>query len=170
MMIRAAILTGLFLLVTSFAIVADDSPARSESYLAGQSEKPSTTDYIGTSRVDSKFSLFDPSRFNMQHSYSIMYSSWGGHGQTIGLYTNEMSYSLSRSIDVNVTLGWLHQPTEIMGNSERGVTDYGQILPNVQFKYQPSDKFKLMISYETLPGAFPETRERYYWPTSRFSR
>ena len=173
MMIRAAILTGLFLLVTAFTAVADDTSVQSDSYVIDRSdsEEAYSTDYIGTSRVDSKFSLLDPSRFSMQHSYSVMYSSYGGSGHTIGLYTNQMRYNLSESIDVNVTLGWLHQPTKLLVKGERGVTDYGQILPNVQVKYQPSDKFKLLISYETMPGAFPESRNGYYyWPSSRFWR
>lgn len=118
---------------------------------------------IGSSRYESKFSLLDPSRFSMQQSYSIMYSSVGGTGQTIGLYLNSMRYELSKSLDLNVTLGWLHQPG-LMFSNDRGTRDYGEILPNFQLKYEPSEKFRLMIGVETMPGVYSNGRGYYYSP------
>ncbi|MBU1320158.1 MAG: hypothetical protein KKG33_08410 [candidate division Zixibacteria bacterium] len=124
---------------------------------------------IGSNRYESKFSLLDPSRFSMQHSYSVVYSSVGGTGQTIGLYMNSMRYQVSNSLDVNVALGWYHQPGTMFSNSNRGTTDYGTILPNVQILYQPSEKFRLMIGFESLPGVFSNGRDHYYSPFGAWS-
>lgn len=109
---------------------------------------------IGANRFDSRFSLLDPSRFSMNHSYSVSYMSYGGHGETIGLYMNSMKYSLSKSLSVDVTLAWLHQPSQVLWGDSRGTNDYGSILPSVRLLYQPSEKFKLLISYETVPGVY----------------
>jgi len=130
-------------------------------------EKPKSTsprNAIGTTRVDSKFSLFDPNRFSMQQSYSISYMSFNGHGQTIGLYLNSMKYQLSSSVDLNVTLGWLHQPSRVFTRNDRGVSDYGHILPNVRLLYQPSDKFLFQISYESIPGVYSDYYRSRSWP------
>jgi len=122
---------------------------------------------IGSNRYESKFSLLDPSRFSMQQSYSVIYSSFGGTGHTIGLYMNSMKYQLSNSLDLNVTLGWLHQPGLLFSNN-RGTTDYGQILPNVQLKYEPSEKFRLLIGIETLPGVYSNGRGYFYSPYGEY--
>jgi hypothetical protein len=121
-------------------------------------------DAIGSTRVDSKFSLLDPSRFSMQQSYSITYMSYDGQGQTIGLYLNSMKYQLSSSMKLDVTLGWLHQPVRVFGESDRGINDYGRVVPNVQFLYQPSERFRFQISYESLPGVYSGNSGTRRWP------
>jgi hypothetical protein len=118
---------------------------------------------IGAGSFDSRFSLLDPNRFSMNHSYSVSYFSYGGHGETIGLYMNSMRYSLSNSLSVDVTLGWVHQPSQVLWGDSRGTKDYGSILPNVRLLYQPSEKFHLLISYETVPGVYGG-QGRYYRP------
>lgn len=119
---------------------------------------------IGSNSYESKFSLLDPSRFSMQHSYSVVYSSVGGTGQTIGLYMNSMRYQISNSLDVNVALGWYHRPGMMFSGGDRGTTDYGTILPNIRLLYQPSEKFRLMIGFETLPGVYSNGRGYQYSP------
>ncbi len=109
---------------------------------------------IGAGSYDSKFSLLDASRFSMKHSYSISYFSSGGRGETIGMYMNSMRYSLSKSLSVDVTLAWLHNPSQILWKDNRGTNNYGSILPSVSLLYQPSEKFRLLISYETVPGVY----------------
>ena len=128
-----------------------------------QAEPGTSAESIGENRYESKFSLLDPNRFSMSHSYSLSYFSGGGDGQMIGLYINSMKYQLSNSIDVSVKLGWLHQPSN-MFSQNRGVTDYGTVLPNFQLQYHPSEKFKFMISFESIPGVYSDTRRDMIWP------
>jgi hypothetical protein len=138
-------------------------PAAAES-LVEKPESTSPMNTIGTTRVDSKFSLLDPNRFSMQQSYSLSYSSYNGHGQTIGLYLNSLKYQLSNSLDLNVTLGWLHQPSRVFTRDDRGVNDYGHIMPNVRLLYQPSDKFLFQVSYESIPGVYSDYYRGRSWP------
>ncbi len=119
---------------------------------------------IGASRIDSKFSLFDPSRFSMQQSYSLSYVSSGGHGETIGLYLNSMKYELSSSLRLNVALGWLHHPSTLFGQDDRGIDSRGTVLPNVELLYRPSEKFLFQISYESIPGVYSAYHRGLGWP------
>jgi len=166
MKLWAGIVAGLFFLLSLNLAIADETAEKNTLVTGHQAENSASS--IGTSRVDSKFSLLDLNRISMQHSYSVIYSSFNGHGQTVGLYMNSLKYDISSSIDLNVTLGWVHQPGQMFNKQDRGVTDYGTILPNVQLKYQPSDKFRLMISYESIPGVYGNSRYNSYWPYSRF--
>jgi len=166
MKLWAGILVGLFLL-TSLNIAFAEDKVETSPVVTGGPLNGNSASSIGSNHVDSKFSLFDPSRFSMQNSYSLIYSSYNGTGQTIGLYMNSMKYSVTSSLDLNVTLGWVHQPGQLFNKQDRGVTDYGSILPNVQLDYRPSDKFRLMISYQSIPGVYNDSRYGY-WPYSRF--
>jgi hypothetical protein len=129
-----------------------------------KSDAASPAEAIGANRYESKFSLLDPSRFSMTHSYTLSYFSVGGHGQTLGLYVNSMRYQLSKSLDLGVALGWLHQPSQVFSRNDRGVTNYGTILPNVQLLYHPSEKFRFLISFESLPGGYAGGRQNPFWP------
>ena len=151
------ILTSCILVFCLFQSVAAETLVKKQG-----STSPMNT--VGTTRVDSKFSLLDPNRFSMQQSYSLLYSSYNGRGQTIGLYLNSMKYQLSSSLNLNVTLGWLHQPSRIFTRTDRGVNDYGHIMPNVRLLYQPSDKFLLQISYESIPGVYSDYYSGRNWP------
>ena len=135
--------------------------------LADDLKRESSSTAIGTSCFDNKFSLLEPSRFSMQHSYSIAYSSVNGYGQTIGLYMNSMKYSFANSLNLNVTIGWVHRPSSVFSRNNRGVTDYGRILPNVQLLYQPSDKFRFEINYESIPGVYSNSKYNAYTPFFR---
>jgi hypothetical protein len=117
---------------------------------------------IGGERFESKFSLLDLSRLSMNHSYSISYLSYGGRGQTIGMYVNSIRYDLSSSMDLNVSLAWVHQPGLMLSGSDHGGSSVGEILPGFQFNYHPSDKFHLSISYQKVPGV-------YGYPSGLFS-
>ncbi len=132
--------------------------------LVDKPESTSPMNTIGTTRVDSKFSLFDPNRFSMQQSYSLSYLSYNGQGRTIGLYLNSMKYQLSSSLKLNVTLGWLHQPSRVFTRNDRGVNDYGHIMPNVRLLYQPSDNFLFQISFESIPGVYSDYSGSQVWP------
>lgn len=122
-------------------------------------------DAIGNTRLDSKFSLLDPNRFSMSQSYTVSYLSYNGHGQTIGLYLNSIRYELSGALDLNVTLGWLHQPSAFLFRNDRVATGYGQILPNFQLRYEPSEKYRFLISYESIPGVYSSFfRTDRRWP------
>jgi len=95
--------------------------------------------------------LLDPSRFNMNQSYTFSYFSIGKKSGTLGLYTNTLEYKVSEPLLVRIGLSYLHQPLSIF--RERGSQDLkGVILPNFQLFYQPNENFFLRIDYSSIPG------------------
>lgn len=156
---KAMMVIGLYVLVFCLCqtVTAETLVEKQQSGTPG--------DVIGNTRLDSKFSLLDPNRFSMSQSYSISYLSYNGNGQTIGLYLNSMRYELSGSVDLNVTLGWLHRPSRLLfANDRAAAADYGRILPNFQLRYEPSEKYRFLISYESIPGVYSNFRANRGWP------
>ena len=50
-------------------------------------------------------SIFDPTKFNMDHSFSMSFFSIGGKGVSQGLYLNTMSYQLSSPLLLKLQWG-----------------------------------------------------------------
>jgi len=124
-------------------------------------------DVIGDSRIENKFSLFDLSRLEMHHSYSISYFSSSGTGTTIGMYINSIRYKISDPLTLNVSLAWMHQPGNLLFKDRGTPTDYGSIFPSFSLEYRPSDKFHFQVEYLSLP-AYPYSgnyryRSMDYW-------
>jgi hypothetical protein len=134
----------IFLLMLSISL-----PAQS---LLEEKKPVSSADVIGTSRIDSKFSLFDLSRLEMSHSYSVSYFSSGGSGTTIAMYMNSMKYRISNPLTLKINLAWIHQPGALFSRNRGVPTDYGKILPSFTLEYRPSDKFYLELGYHSYPA------------------
>ena len=124
-------------------------------------DKQKAADAIGRDRVDSKFSLFDLSRLDMNHSYSIAWFSSGGKGTTLAMYMNSMTYQISRPLTLHLDLAWVHQPGNLLFSDRGTPTDYGSIYPSFSLEYRPSDKFHLEIGYHSYPASY---NYNYYRP------
>ncbi len=110
----------------------------------------------------SKFSLFDPSRLRIRHSYSVSVFSGGGQSQTIAAYLNQIDYQFAKPLRLSIGLAYLHQPQGLIGASTNRALN-NRILPSFQLIWEPSKNFNVGISYETYaPGL--------YYPRSSFGR
>jgi hypothetical protein len=98
--------------------------------------------------VRSPFSLFDPARFQMDHSYSLTFFSSGGNGDMIAMYLNRMQYDLGDNLRLSVQLGWLHQPQAALGISEQTLSN--QIYPAVRVDWQPFENVFIRVNYERV--------------------
>ncbi len=94
-------------------------------------------------------SLIDPSKFNMSHSYSLSYFSWGGKSFSQGLYLNTMNYQLSEPLFMQVRIGYVHQLFGIM-NQSNGMN--GKVfVQRALIEYKPSKNMRLTIDYQADP-------------------
>lgn len=98
--------------------------------------------------------------FNMQmdHSYSMMFSSFGGQMQNMNAYTNTMHFFFSDKLTGRVDVSLLHSP---FGNSfmpNNNGTGNGMntefILRNAELNYQISDKSNISIQVQQLPNHY----------------
>jgi len=101
----------------------------------------------------------DPSRLHISHSYQMSYFSGAGSNGTVGLYLNTMSYQFSNSFDMKLQWGIAHQPFGgNLGNAPQLLNR--PFVSGAQLRYQPSDKFKIELNYQSLP----------YWSNRNYYR
>jgi hypothetical protein len=113
---------------------------------------------LGVSNAAGLFSLFDPNKFQMRHSYSVSYFSSGGRGQTIAMYLNEIEYQLAEPLTLQMKVGWVHQPQSLIG-AGRATSLQSQVLPSFRLDWRPSKNFHLRFSYESF---YPYSYDSYY--------
>lgn len=157
----------------AFALLNPADPA------IGQGVAPSTDQsksFRGASRADELaqqptgigFSLLDPARLQIHHSYSMSYFSGGGQSGSIGLYMSTLQYQFSKPLTLRVGLGYLHQPLGFLNENMVG-PEGGRILPNVQLDFRPSENMLLRFDYRTVPVSTYDYRYGggWYSPWSR---
>jgi hypothetical protein len=91
---------------------------------------------LGFTSNSRNFSLLDPQRLKMNHSYSFSYFS---DGQTSGS---------------------LHQPLSVFRRDALRIDN--RILPNFQLQYRPNSSFSLWINVLTLPAAYGPGNESFW--------
>lgn len=94
------------------------------------------------------FGWLDPSRLTMHHSYSLSYSSFGGQGLSVGMYTNSLFYKISGPLDVQFDVSLMHSP---FGGS-RDLS--GIYLTRAELNYRPADNMWLQIQFRQLPAMY----------------
>jgi hypothetical protein len=106
--------------------------------------------------------LFNPENFSMHHNYTMSYSSFGGNGIALGVYTNSMSYKFSDKLNVKTDISLIHSP---FSTYSKGVTDKlsGIYLSNAEVNYKPYDNIIIQLRYNKSPYS-------YYDPFSNYSR
>ncbi len=99
-------------------------------------------------------SLFDPNRYQMNHSFSMSFSSMGGTPMSIGAYTNSFSFALSPNMILNTQIS-LVQPS--MG----GINNQEQIYYNVGMDYKPSENSLFSFQINNYPTYY-QRPNRYF--------
>lgn len=104
------------------------------------------------------FSFLNSDSFHMNHSYSLSYSSFGGQGLALGVYTNSMLFNLSNNFNIQVDASIVHSPYSSLGknfsNSLAGI-----YLSRAAINYKPWDDVYISVQYQNVPN--------YYYPYSR---
>ncbi len=97
--------------------------------------------------------LFDPSKFNMQHSFSLSYTSVAGQGISLGVYTNSMQYKFSDNLDVRTDISLMTSPFNTLGKDAQSSLS-GLFLNRAELNYRPWQNTLLQISYRQMPSAY----------------
>ena len=153
--------------ITSVAILLALSvlnPTLSEAQFKADKNAPSISDRIGVpySPTTSIFSFIDPSRFNMQHTYSMSYISGGGNSGSLGLYTNRMSYTVNQNLQLIADIGYLHQPFSGVGNMPFSL-DQGELFYGGELRYTPTDNSMIRLRFENAPTNLWQRNNRNYF-------
>ncbi|MBI3006510.1 MAG: hypothetical protein HYY49_14020 [Ignavibacteriales bacterium] len=127
-------------------------------------ERPSVSEsIIRSDNSGLMFGWFDPSRLTMHHSYSLSYSSFGGQGLSLGVYTNSLLYQFSDPLSVQFDISLMHSPYNTFGN-EFGKNFSGVYLSRAQLNYKPTDNMWLQIQFRQVPSLYWLGNSGYYLP------
>lgn len=122
-------------------------------------------DPLGIKSNTKSFSLLDPQRLKLSHSYTFSYFSSSRYSGSMGVYTTTVNYQLSQPLSLTLSLNYLHQPLSVFGRDNLRVKD--DILPNFQLHYKPNNSFSLWINVETLPTSYWWGYQNSWWERPR---
>ncbi|MFQ5769305.1 MAG: hypothetical protein ACE5HX_02130 [bacterium] len=110
----------------------------------------------------------DPNKFSMSHSYSLSFTTFGGHSFSQGLYLNTMKYQLSNPITMYLQVGFLHQPLGDLG--QNSLLKNQLFLSGAGLEYKPSENFKLQFEFSQQPNLYYSPYSRFYHRNSWLQR
>ncbi|MCP4581023.1 MAG: hypothetical protein GY839_05355 [candidate division Zixibacteria bacterium] len=123
--------------------------------LAGQVSAQQKGDF--TSQINqpsqSSFSLLDPSRFHMSHSFSLSYNSSKYGSQSMGMYFNSIEYQVSDPLKIRLDLGYAQNTSALFG-SDRGNLGNGRIIPALSISWNPSRNLYFHFNYREVPAFY----------------
>lgn len=95
-------------------------------------------------------SLFDPSRFQMNHNFSMSMMSMGGMSMGVGAYTNFMSFALRENLHLTTNFS-LVKPSVMQAANSQNLLE-GQVYYGAHLEYRPNDNTVLQLGFQTAPG------------------
>ena len=96
------------------------------------------------------FGWFDPSKFNMQQSFSLSYQTFGGQGVSLGVYTNSLMYQFSDALDVRADVSLMASPFNSFGKQAQSSLT-GLFLNRAEINYRPWKNALVQIQYRQSP-------------------
>src|SRR3990172_5007363 len=146
MKIKMFWITVVSLLVVSFCFSIGQT-----QNLTGPNGSLETTHLNSLTPNNSRFSLLDLSRLKIRNSYTVSYLSSGNRSGSFGLFVTSFEYQVSNPLNIQVDLGYLHQPFS-MGRNNIDINS--RILPNVRVNYSPSPYFNLSVNFMSMGNRY----------------
>jgi hypothetical protein len=123
--------------ISQFKRTAEDEPKVSDSFI-----RPETDSDL--------LSFFNPENFKMRQSVSMGYTTMGGQGIALGMYTNSMMYKISSKVDARVDVSLQSSPYSSFDQRLQSSLT-GVFLNRAEVNYRPSDNMLLRVSYQKVP-------------------
>lgn len=118
--------------------------------------------------MSSLFSFINPNNFNMSHSFSMSYSSFGNDGMALGVYTNHMSYKFNDQLDFQLDASLVNSPYNSLGDNFTNAVN-GVYIDRARLNYRPSEDFNVTLEFSNSPLNYYNSYSRYS-SFSRYSR
>jgi hypothetical protein len=97
--------------------------------------------------------FFNPDNFQMHHSYSMSYSSMGGKGIALGMYTNSMLYRISNPLTLRVDWSLAYSPFSSFSKQFQNDLS-GLFLNRAELDYRPSKDLRINLQFRQIPGGY----------------
>jgi hypothetical protein len=111
------------------------------------------------------FGFLNSENFQMNHQFSMSYSSFGGNGIALGVYTNSMLYSFAENLNVQADVSFVNSPYSTLGQDFQNSLN-GIYLSRAAVNYQPWKDVSISLQYRQLPYHSPYS----YYGNSMFDR
>jgi len=111
--------------------------------------QPSIKDAL-TSPTTALGGLFSPERFQMQHTFSVGFMSFGGgNSLMMNSYVNTINYRFNNNLFLRLNLGLFSTPyNTFSGNVQQNTT---QFFGGAELMYRPNDKMQFYIGVHKGP-------------------
>jgi hypothetical protein len=118
-----------------------------------------------TNDAPSSFLLgfINPNKFDMHHSISMSFNSFGGQSVALGVYTNNMSYTFNNDLFIEADISLVTSPYSSFG-TEHAKSLNGIYLSRAQLNYKPSDNMSIVVQYNGGPYSYYSPYNYYYSP------
>lgn len=112
----------------------------------------SVKDGIVNNSGTSLFGL-NSANFQMNHSYSLSYSSFGNNGLALGVYTNSLFYKFNNDLNVQADISVVHSPYSTFGTEFQNSLN-GIYLSRAAINYRPWKDFQINVQYQNIPNFY----------------
>jgi hypothetical protein len=98
----------------------------------------------------SLFSFINPQNFHMQQSVGMSYSTFGGQGMAMGVYTNSMSYQFTDNLNVQLDASVVNTPYSTLGKQFNNSIN-GIYISNAAVNFRPWKDLYISVQYRNVP-------------------
>ena len=140
-------------------------PCLAFAQLKKDSKQPDFTNILAKPENSFLMSFLDPSKFQMNHSFSMSFGAGGGQQMLQNAYVNTMFFQFSENLTLTTDLGIMQTPYHTFG--ENSSVSNPQFFGGAQLNYKISDKSFLQLRFESVPYNYFNSRNNYYDPFYR---
>jgi hypothetical protein len=97
------------------------------------------------------FGWFNPEKFHMRHSFDLSYMSGGGHGLSLGTYTNSMMYEFADNLHARADVSLSYSPYNSFSTAKNKDEFSSIYLSRAQIDYRPWKDVLFKVEYRALP-------------------
>jgi len=119
-------------------------------------EFPQTQLYSPSNKVGALLSkIFNPSVFQMRHSFEMSAGSFGGRGYSMGMYTNTLAWQFSSKLAARMDIAVAYSPQNRIAQSSGFAQQRPEIfLRNASVTWKPSERVSVHFHVQQNPYAY----------------
>ena len=108
---------------------------------------------LNNSSSSSLSDFINPDNFSMHHSFEMSYSTFGGGGMALGVYTNSMAFKFNDQLMLETDLSLVNSPYNSFGKDfSKNIN--GIYLSRAQLTFKPLDNMSVIVQYRQIPGGY----------------
>ncbi len=117
---------------------------------------PQTRLYSSSNQVSALLSkIFNPSVFQMSHSFEMSAGSFGGNGYSMGMYTNTMAWQFSPKFAARMDVAVAYSPQNQIAREAGFGRQHPQIfLRNAEISWKPSNRVQFHFQVRQNPYGY----------------